>query len=46
VIELNGYSRELGAQNKGVVEIKFCGRIDCDEARKDYSRWSHVKSGE
>jgi hypothetical protein len=32
---LNGYSEELGAQNKSGKELNFHGSVDCDEARKE-----------
>jgi hypothetical protein len=32
---LNGYSEELGAQNKSGKELNFRGSIDCDKARKE-----------
>jgi hypothetical protein len=32
---LSGYSRKFGAHNKNVVELNFCGTVNCDEARKE-----------
>jgi hypothetical protein len=36
VIALNGYSKELEAQNKSMEELNFRGSAaDCDETRKE-----------